>query len=117
MNKAVIEYAYEQEIKARRNAERAERLNLRRFANKVWHQPRDEGGKPLPPPDRSHHGQSGNGQRTHCQHGHEFTVENTAWQSTGKGKPKQRRCRQCMRDKQAIRPTRPEVLALIRGEK
>jgi len=54
---------------------------------------------------------------THCKRGHEFTVENTAWRSTGKGKPKQRLCRQCMRDKQAIRPIRPEVLALIRGEK
>lgn len=34
-----------------------------------------------------------------CVNGHPFTPENTRWESSGRGKNKRRRCRQCLRDR------------------
>lgn len=124
-----IATAYDAECRASERFERAETGRQRALATKIgrsvgftyrlnsaraWEEAQQAIRHPIPCAEARRGKNSG---ITQCQHGHEFTVENTAWQSAGKGKGKQRRCRQCMRDKQAIRPIRPEVLALIRGEK
>lgn len=38
-----------------------------------------------------------------CSNGHPWTPANTRWESSGRGKHKRRRCRQCLRDKAARR--------------
>lgn len=38
-----------------------------------------------------------------CSNGHPWTPANTRWESSGRGKHKRRRCRQCLRDKAAKR--------------
>lgn len=38
-----------------------------------------------------------------CSNGHEWTPANTRWESSGRGKHRRRRCRQCLRDKAARR--------------
>jgi hypothetical protein len=45
--------------------------------------------------DRTAHGTNRNATKTHCIHGHEYTPENTALNSRGKG----RLCRRCMYDR------------------
>lgn len=45
---------------------------------------------------------------THCQRGHEFTPENTIWESKGRGY-RGRRCRTCKRERERIRSSQQSL--------